>query len=85
MQGLITLVILNGPNHLGWSLAFGCERQRFVPSNQTSCPSVKGWKLRCPFFRSVYFFVIVCARHIEVCARSRSVFRWAMRCSISGI
>jgi hypothetical protein len=56
-----------------------------VPSSQTSCPSVNGLKWCCPFLRSVYFLVIACARLIAVWAWSRRVFRWAMRCSISGM
>ena len=81
----MTLVIWKGPKRLGHNLAVGCDKRRFVPSSHTCCPLANGRKWRCPFFRSAYFCVIAWARLMAVWARSRSVFRWAIRCSISGM
>jgi hypothetical protein len=81
----MTFVMRKGPNCLGCNLAVGCDNRRFVPSSHTCCPSVKGQKWHSPFFRSTYFCVIACARLMAVWARSRSIFRWAIRCSISGM
>ena len=81
----MTLVIWKGPKHLGRNLVVGCDRRRFVPSSHTCCPLVNGRKWHCPFLRSVYFWVITCARRMAVWVWSQSVLRWAMRCSISGM
>jgi hypothetical protein len=80
----MTFVMQKGPKRLGRSFAVGCDNRRFVPSSHTCCPSANGRKWRCPFLRSAYFCVIACARLMAVWAWSHRVFRWAIRCSISG-
>ena len=78
----VVVRILKGPRHLSVSLAFGCVVLTLVPSNQTSCPSLKVTKgERGPFcviisaatFRAAETSV---QRRFSVLRRSSTNRRW---------
>src|SRR6266403_4399249 len=71
------LVILKGLYLLGLSLAVGCVVFRWVTSNQTFCPSLKGLYL-------VTLIVICCTCVIACCAACLMALVWVSLKSIAG-